>query len=183
MFHDSTGRGSLGTALARVWSAQTNPVEFGGSPTDRPVSLDHFIRDEQSGQRRLKLCSEHYVNFVTELWAYTIRYAIEASQVRNLPDDVVEELCMRQWDATKNQKRQVEPKTGTEAKPGMKQRTGRSPDLGDWFAICLEGARRRGFNISKLASADSETANLEWLDDLRLEQRKRNAKFALNYRA
>lgn len=182
MFHDSTGRGSLGTALARVWSAQTNPVEFGGRPTDRPVTLDMFIRDPQTGQRRLKRCDEHYVNFVTELW-YTIRYAVEASQIRNLPEDVVEELCMRQWDKTKDDKRQVEPKRGTPNKPGMKERTGRSPDMGDWFAICLEGARRRGFKISKLANEESEAANLQWLEDLRVAARRRSERHVLDYRA
>ena len=35
-FHDSTGRGGLGTAIARVWSAECNPVEFGGAATDVP---------------------------------------------------------------------------------------------------------------------------------------------------
>ena len=181
MFHDATGRGSLGTALARVWSAQTNPVEFGGRPTERPVSLDHFIRDPKTSQRRLLLCSEYYFNFVTELW-YSIRFAIEAGQVRNLPEGVMEELCMREWYKN-NFKVQVEPKSGTETKKGMKQRTGRSPDLADWFAIAVEGARRRGFSISKLANADSETANLEWLDDLRRKSNDLRSSHHLNYSA
>jgi hypothetical protein len=181
MFHDATGRGSLGTALARIWSAQTNPVEFGGKPTERPVSLDHYIRDPKTNQRRLLLCSEYYMNFVTELW-YSLRFAIEAGQIRNLPESVLEELCMRQWDK-KNFKVQVEPKSGTAERPGMKQRTGRSPDLADWFAIAVEGARRRGFNISRLANADSETANLEWLDELRRKSRELRDKHTLNYSA
>ncbi|MDB6108319.1 MAG: hypothetical protein JWR69_69, partial [Pedosphaera sp.] len=89
----------------------------------------------------------------------------EASQIRNLPEDVMDELCMRQWEKV-NFKIQVEPKSGTAAKPGMKERTGRSPDLGDWLAIAVEGARRRGFSIGKLANQETET-NLHWLDDLR----------------
>jgi hypothetical protein len=169
-FHDSTGRGSLGTALARVWSAQTNPVEFGGKPSERPTSLDHYMRDPAAGARRLVLCCEHYQNFVTELW-YSIRYAVEASQIRNLPDDVMEELCLRQWDRKKG-KYQVEPKSGTAERPGMKERTGRSPDLADWLAIAVEGARRRGFQISKLANQADETAGREWLDDLAKKSRQ-----------
>jgi hypothetical protein len=181
MFHDATGRGSLGTALARIWSAQTNPVEFGGKPTDRPVSMDFFIYDPILRIKRLKMCSEHYKNFVTELW-WSIRFAVEASQIRELPEDVMEELCMRQW-SNETGKIQVEPKTGTDKKPGMKQRTGRSPDLADWFAICVEGARRRGFQISKLANADADFKSMEWLTDAKNKQQERHEKYALNFNA
>lgn len=185
-FHDSTGRGGLGTSLARVWSAQTNPVEFGGSPSERPVSLDHFIRDPKSGERRLKLCKEHYMNFVSEMW-YSIRFCIEASQLRNLPDSILDELCMRDYDYVLG-KIQVEPKTVTPGKAsrwkvGMKQRTGRSPDLGDALATCLEGARRRGFNISKLANVESEEVNRQWLYDLARKQVERRKSHQLDYRA
>lgn len=182
MFHDATGRGSLGTSLARIWSAMTNPVEFGGVPTDRPVSLDFFIYDKDTKQRRLLRCDEHYRNFVTELW-YSISYLIEASQLRGLPDDVMDELCMRQWDKVAGNRKQVEPKSGTPEKPGMKQRTGRSPDLADWLAICLEGARRRGFNISRLANKEDATASLEWFTDLKRKERERVQRHQLNYHA
>ncbi len=183
-FHDSTGRGGLGTALARIWSAQTNPVEFGGAPSERPVSLDHFIRDPKTGQRRLKLCAEHYQNFVSEMW-YSIRYCIEASQLRNLPESTLEELCMREYDKSLGSgKIQVEPKsTAPGKKPGMKQRTGRSPDLADCLATCLEGARRRGFNISKLASMEAETANQAWLAEEARKLRVNRPNRQLNYRA
>ena len=174
MFHDATGRGSLGTALARAWSAQTNPVEFGGRATARPVSLDIYILDPVTRARRLKRCDEHYHKFVTELW-YSIRYAVEAAQVRNLPEDVMEEMCMRKWVMTNNNLRCLE------TKDEMKLRTGRSPDLGDWLAIAVEGARRRGFQIKKLASAESESRSYEFLDEyLRQQERLRSAK-QLNY--
>jgi hypothetical protein len=183
MFHDATGRGSLGTSLARIWSAQTNPVEFGGSPTDRPVSLDFFVTDARTKQRRLLLCSEHYRNFVTELW-YSIRYCIEAGQMRGLPEEVMDELCMREWFKTANNKIQVEPKSSKPGeKPGMKQRTGRSPDLADWLAICLEGARRRGFNISRLANQDDPGRNKDWFYEMARKQREARARHQLNYNA
>lgn len=175
MFHDATGRGSLGTALARAWSAMTNPVEFGGKPSSRPVSLDHYVYDSNTRQRRLKLCEEHYNKFVTELW-YTVRYAIEAGQVRNLPEDVMEEGCMREWVKVKEDRIEVE------TKEKMKERTGRSPDLFDWLAIAVEGARRRGFQVSKLANADGEATNLDWLDDLRQQMRTLRERKQLNYR-
>jgi hypothetical protein len=158
-FHDSTGRGSLGTSLARIWSNQCNPVEFGGSPTNRPVSLDLWIWDEKERRRRMKRCDEHYSKFVTELW-YTVRYAVEAGQVRGMPEDVLDEFCQREWRKTKGDKIEVETKVE------MKERTGRSPDLADWASICFEGARRRGFQISRLASAEAVQESREWLRDL-----------------
>jgi len=163
-FHDSTGRGSLGTALARVWSASCNPVEFGGVPTKRPVSNDVFIYDkEKAGSKRLQRCDEFYHNFVTELW-YSIRFAIEADQIRGLPEDVMNELCMRRFEV-KNDKRKVEPKDK------FKEQYGFSPDLADWLAICVEGARRKGFIISKL-SAPEPKKDYKWLEDLGREQKR-----------
>jgi hypothetical protein len=163
-FHDSTGRGSLGTALARVWSAACNPVEFGGVPTSRPVSNDIFIYDKENvNVKRLQRCDEFYANFVTELW-YSIRFAIEADQMRRLPEDVMNELCMRQFEITKNDKKKVEPKDK------FKERYGFSPDLADWLAIGVEGARRKGFIISKL-SAPEPKKDYKWLADMAREQK------------
>jgi hypothetical protein len=142
-YHDSTGRGSLGTSLSRVWSSACNPVEFGGSPTKRPVTMDTWITDKTTGIRRLKTCEEHYSKFVTELY-YSLRLAIEADQIRGLPEDVMDELCMRQWDRVAGDKIEVESKLE------MKKRIRKSPDLADWSVIVLEGARRLGFEISRL---------------------------------
>lgn len=157
-FHDSTGRGSMGTALARAWSDKCNPVEFGGNPTDRPVCSDLYIYDREN-MRRLKLCSEHYRKFVTELW-FSVRYAIEAGQIRNLPQDVMDEGAMREWHRTKDDKIELETKVE------MKERSGRSPDLMDWLSICVEGARRRGFTIDKLANESAVSQANEWMRDL-----------------
>jgi len=156
MFHDSTGRGMLGTELARMWSDQTNPVEFGGSATDRPVSADIYIFDDKLEKRRLMKCNERYANFVTELW-FAVRIAIEADQIRGLPDEVIDEGCMREWNPMPNGRRRLE------RKEEMKQRVGRSPDFFDWFAICVEGARRRGFMVQKLADPGVTESGYRWL--------------------
>ncbi len=66
---------------------------------------------------------------------------------------------------------------------GMKERTGRSPDLFDCLAIAVEGARRRGFTISKLANQSSESDNLVWLEALRLANKERVARYTLNHAA
>ena len=84
------GRTSLATSFAREWSAEVNPVDFGSKPTPRPVCLDMYIQDPQTKQRRLMLCSERYSKFVSELWM-TVRYTVEASQLRNLPVEVLED--------------------------------------------------------------------------------------------
>jgi len=176
MFHDATGRGSLGTALAREWSAMTNPIEFGGSATNRPVSLDLFILDPKTRARRLKTCAEHYSKFVTELW-FSVRYAIESGQLRGLTEDVMEEGCMREWTDVKNNRKELETKAD------MKARVGRSPDLFDWLAIAVEGARRRGFQIARLANADADERDMRWLDDLREKNERFRNRYSLNYSA
>ena len=156
-FHDSTGRGSLGTALARVWSPSCNPVEFGGSPTKRIVSADMMVTELPSGNRRPKRCEEHYSKFVTELW-FAVRYAVEADQMRGMTTDVIDEFCMREWKRVNNDKLEVESKID------MKSRTRRSPDLADCCAIIVEGARRKGFTISKLGElAKSVDTKNDWL--------------------
>lgn len=157
-FHDSTGRGSLGTSLSRKWSALCNPVEFGGSPTKRPVTMDTFVIDQVTRIKRLKRCDEHYIKFVTELW-YSLRFAIEADQIRGLPEDVMNELCMRNWE-------DINGKKCLETKEEMKLRARKSPDLGDWAAIILEGARRLGFEIKRLGNdLQDDDEGVNWLDE------------------
>lgn len=175
VFFDSTGRGSLGTSFARLWSADVNPVEFGGNPTTRPVCQDIYIVDDKTKARRLKLCSEHYSKFVTELW-FSVRYSIESDQLRNLPVDVMEEGCQREWKIVKGNKIEIESKVE------MKERTGRSPDLFDWLATALEGARRKGFMISKLANEQIST-NREWMKELERKSRALASRGRLNYAA
>jgi hypothetical protein len=49
----------------------------------------------------------------------------------------------------------------------MKERIKKSPDLYDWFAILVEGARQRGFKIQRIG-AEVETADnrTQWLTEL-----------------
>ena len=156
-FYDATGRGSLGTALARIWSAQVNPVEFGGPPTDRPVSRDVYLMDPKTQAKRPKLCHEHYRKFVTELW-WSARLAIESDQIRGLSQDLCREGCMREWKEVAGSRIEVESKAET------KERMGRSPDLFDQFVTALEGARRHGFQIAKLGNPTPTTNLPDWLD-------------------
>lgn len=159
-FYDSTGRGSMGTAFARAWSADVNPVEFGGPPSARPVCQDLYILDEKTRQTRLKLCAEHYSKRVTEFW-FSVRYCIESGQLRGLTAEVMEEGCMREWKMVRGNKIEIETKEET------KERMGRSPDLFDWLVTVMEGARRRGFQIARMASVVSSRDKNEFMERMK----------------
>ncbi len=183
MGHDSTGRGGLGTAIAKVWSADTHPIEFGGSASKRIVSLDELKLDEETGQRRHVLCNERYDRMVSELWLQ-VRKAVEAEQIRSLPEECLSDLTTRKWDRVKKDLISVEPKSRTSTNPerqGMKQRTGRSPDHGDWACGILEMARRKGFNISRLVKQEAVDSSWSWFHDLQSKSRDTRRRHELNF--
>lgn len=175
VFYDSTGRGSLGPSLAKIYSTSIQPVEFGGMATLRPVTSETYILDHVTGQRRLKLCREHYSKFVSELW-WSARLAIMAEQIRGLPESVVDDGCQRQWNEVGGNKIEVE------SKRDMKERTGQSPDLFDWFVTIVEGARRRGFAIKAMVNHEARR-DMRWLDELSDKARKLRESHALKHAA
>ena len=172
VFYDSTGRGSLGPSLAKIFSVSIQPVEFGGLPSLRPVTSETYILDHVSGTRRLKTCREHYSKFVSELW-WTARLAIMAEQVRGLTEQIVDDGCMRQWEEVAGNKIEVESKSD------MKKRTGQSPDLFDWFVTVVEGARRRGFTIKKMVNREGTAKDMRWLDELADKAKKLRQSYQL----
>lgn len=174
-FYDSTGRGSLGIALARAWSDRVNPVEFGGSATARVVSADLWIIDAKTGKRRQKLCHEQFSKFVSELW-FMLRYAIEGDQVRGLCQELIADACIREWGFATRGRQEVEPKVKT------KERMGRSPDLADAAVTALEGARRRGFMLAKVGK-DTASRSMKWLEEARKSAGKLATQGQLNYAA
>jgi hypothetical protein len=142
-FYDSFGRGTLGNSFAKKFGSTCPiPVDSGAPTTERPVRFDLFI-DEKNGERRLKTCKEHYSKFVTEMW-FSTREAIESNQVRNLSMPVAQEGQLRLFRIVAGNKVEVE------SKDDMKERVKKSPDLYDYFAIALEGARRLGFRIERI---------------------------------
>jgi len=127
---DSTGRGTLMSAFARLWSPAVVPIEFGGKPGDRPV---------RAGDPKTE--KEAYGKQVTALW-YASRLVVEGKQMRKLSREVAEEGCMREWGINRSGLVDVEPKDKT------KERMGRSPDLWDALVVAIEMARRNGFSIA-----------------------------------
>jgi len=167
IFYDSTGRGTLGAAFARVFGHVIPvPVEFGGRPSQRPVRLDLYVVDQHTHQRRLKRADEEYQKRVSEFW-FAVRWLVESEQLRELPESVANEFFMREFIFVGGNKRDVEPKDKT------KQRIGRSPDEADWLATAVEGARQRGLQISKLgADKFTEASGKSWLAELNERHRK-----------
>jgi hypothetical protein len=153
MFFDSTGRGSLMSAFARLWSPEVVPVEFGGPGTDRPVAngID-------------SICREYYANFVSELW-FSVRLAIESGQFRGMTEETMQEGSQREWTIVSNNRIQVEPKAN------MKLKTGRSPDLFDALVAGVEGARRRGFTIERITDRSPRGQENAWKKELRQQSK------------
>jgi len=162
VFFDSTGRGSLMQAFARLWSNKVNGVEFGGKASERKVS----------GQIDL-MCREYYFNMVSELW-YTVRLVIESGQFRGMTEEVMMEGCQREWGHVSGNKIQVEPKDA------MKEKSGRSPDLFDGLVVGVEGARRLGFVIERLGIANSPS-NDAWKELLKQRHSRYRPQHRLNY--
>jgi len=148
VFFDSTGRGTLMSAFARLWSPAVGCVEFGGAPTERPVSKEIDVT-----------CREYYKKFVSELW-YSARLIIEACQFRGLTEEVMMEGCQREWGFVAGNRIEVE------TKDEMKLKSGRSPDLFDGLVAGIEGARRKGFVITR-GGISGLRVNHTWKKDFR----------------
>lgn len=175
MFFDAGMRATMATSLSKIFSPEVNAVNFGGSPTKRPVSADEYINDIQTGQRRLKRCDEHYIKFVTEMW-FSVRLAVLAKQIRELPKDVAEEFYMREWTKEKGDRYELETKEET------KKRMGASPDLADWAAIIMEGARRLGFTIESLPDSEGNVrGDDDYLTKELTKYRQSRKKYQLHY--
>jgi len=151
-FYDSVGKGTLGGPFAiKFGNKPPVAVDSGDQPTKRPVRQDLFV-EEENGTKRLKMCYEHYSKFVSEMW-FSVRYCVEANQLRELPEEVMAEGCARIYEMVAGNKIQVEPKSDPKKKEDLKRRLGKSPDLFDTLAIGIEGARQRGFLIARLGDA------------------------------
>jgi hypothetical protein len=146
-FFDAGMRTSLVTAFSRLWSPDVESIDFGGKPSDLPVSSEIRIP-----------CCDYFSKRVTELW-YLVRMIIECDQFRGMTVDVANEGCMREIKMTAGNKIEVE------SKKDMKEKTGFSPDLFDGLAAGVWGARRRGFVISKLSQAIIRPEDRRWKRD------------------
>lgn len=174
-FYDSFGKGTVGFAFARKFGANSPvPVDSGARPTPRPVRQDLYVDDPTTRTKRLKRCDEHYSKFVTEMW-FSVRYAIEAEQMRGLTVEMMLEGCSREYYTVSGNRIEVQPKDE------MRERLGKSPDLFDGLCIGVEGARQRGFVIDKLGDTAVAAKEDSWFDKEAKEYEAAIAKSLLNH--
>ena len=163
MFFDSTGRGTLMSAFARLWSPNVVPIEFGGKPTELVVSSDIRVTGR-----------EYFGKRVSQLW-FGVAHTIQASQFRGMTEEVMLEGCAREWGFTGSNKIDIEPKALTKAK------TGRSPDLFDALAVAVEGAVQRGFVIKRKVAPSAITHDDGWKNRFKDRMSRLEANHRLTY--
>jgi len=164
-FYDSGMRTSLVQCFARKYSNKVNAIDCGGRPSETRVSEAIDVP-----------CCDYYSKFITELW-YSVRLVIEGGQFRGLTQDAMAEGCAREWKMVSGNKIEVE------SKAEMKKKTGRSPDLFDALAIGVEGCKRLGFRIARMANPEEEVIDQKWKRELRDKARTLAHAGALNYSA
>ena len=174
VFFEAGMRATLAISLARILGSEVNAVNAGGPATTRPVSDDLFVDDlDRPGAKRLKRCDEHYSKFITEMW-FSIRLLVECKQARELPKSVVKELSEREWVWARGDRYELE------TKEDFKLRCHYSPNRGDAAAVSLEGARRLGFQIGRVA-LEGEKPYDDWLEKELDSHRKFMQKRELTY--
>lgn len=158
VFVEAGMRATLIVSMTRICGNEINAVNAGGPATVRPVSNDLFVDDETRGfgAKRLKRCDEHYSKFITEMW-FSVRLLVECKQARELPESAVKEFSEREWIWARGTKYELE------TKEDFKERCHYSPNKADATAIAVEGARRLGFDISRIHKADAEKEDADWL--------------------
>jgi hypothetical protein len=177
IFWDSFGKGVMGFHFAKLFGANCPiPVDSGGRATDRPVRFDLFVKEGNT--KRLMKCFEYYGKFITEVW-FSTREAIHSGQVKNLNRAVAEEGQLRLFKTIAGNRVDVEPKDE------MKERIKKSPDLYDTFAVLVEGARQRGFRITRIGSEvdTPETDKFAWFRDRQRLLREKRSASALDFSA
>ena len=123
-----------------------NPVDFGGLPTERPISA----------VKEAKTWREVVMNFVSELWFATAS-VVQSGQFRGigLVQKAREQLCRRRWSYKGLRKKQVETKDEYKSSNENK-----SPNEADALVGCVEMARRLGFVLDGVAPGGSGVMEL-----------------------
>jgi hypothetical protein len=176
VFFDAGMYATLAVQMARILSPEVNAVNFGGTATQRPVDNETYVFDERTRERRLKTCYEHYSRFVTELW-FSVRLLVQCRQARKFPRAAAEEFGRREWRYVSNDRYELE------TKPEYKLRNnGESPNMADSAAICVEGARRLGFEIRNLRANEQREPDEDWLQKEHEKYRRYVKKSELSYK-
>lgn len=176
VFIEAGMRATLAVSFGRILSPAINAINFGGSATQRPVSNDLLVFDERTQQRRLKMASEHYSKFVTEL-AFSVRAVVESGQARMFPMAAAEEFQKRKWRFIYGDRYELESKVEYK-----ERNASRSPNYSDSAMVAVEGARRLGFVIERLKDPNAaEPERDDWLEKEIDDQARFQRKHELTY--
>lgn len=131
---DATGAGKpFGDVVDIMISKEVLKVDFGGRPSEKPVSAYDPTP-----------ATERYVNRVSELWYSGCEY-FRTGQIRGITREIANEMCQRRKSEEKGTGLIL--KIRVESKREMKARNIPSPDLSDAMFILLEVCRERlGFD-------------------------------------
>ncbi len=176
VFFDAGMYATLAVEMAREMSPEINAVNFGGVATERPVSNDMFVFDDNGRNRRLKTWSEHVSKFVSELW-FVVRLLVQCRQARNFPRESAQEFSRRIWTYVSRDRYELETKEDYKLRNG-----GESCNFADSLAVAVEGARQRGFQIEMLVTGQQNKPEADdWLkkelDTHRAFMRKRELSY------
>lgn len=116
---DSTGVGRGVAAILRQEWGDCHKVEFGGSPSDKPVSED----DKRS-------CNEVYDRRVTELW-FDVRELVKRGGLGGMRREEVVQFCSREYGLRGRKYR-------LDTKEECRKKIGRSPDHADAVAVLVQ---------------------------------------------
>lgn len=120
----TTEGGGLADILATEWGNRIVRVEFGGAPSEMPVSTEDP-----------RMAKDVYDRKVTELY-FVVRRFLQAGQLKGLQQKEIIQFCSREYE----QKQKIKLDTKEECK----KKIGRSPDDADAVVILVEVARRMG---------------------------------------
>lgn len=148
--YDSSAGGGImvGELLTEIWSEKCLGVNFGGRPSDLPVSMV----DERKA-------SDAYYNRVSELWYVGVGFVI-SGQIKRLPREVAMEWKARRYVTTKI----GQIKSRVESKTDMKDRTGKSPDIGDAAVMIIDLCRERLGAVAGGGNPKSGRSDESWAD-------------------
>jgi hypothetical protein len=158
LFFDAGMYATLAVELAREMSPEVNAVNFGGTATERPVSSDMFVWDEDKKERRLKTWYEHVSKFVSELY-FAVRLSAQCHQLRQFPRAAAEEFGKRKWSYVSENRYELETKDDYKLRY-----SGQSPNHADALVIAVEGARQRGFEIALVSKSPAKADEKNWLE-------------------
>jgi hypothetical protein len=129
---DDTGEGGLCDVLYRLWSQKVIRIEFGGSPSNDPCSLED-----------VRPAKEVFLNKRAEMF-FRARDALHARQLKGIDQDTAEEMCSIEFDDVGR------AKIVLMSKKDYRKKFNKSPDLADRLAILMEVARQRGFKLAAI---------------------------------